>query len=76
MISGSRREGVSSCQAIDQLMEMLEPLESEIVTLATSQDREESDNELLQGMQVADNLHDNEKSFNAQQLESRLGESP
>jgi UDP-GlcNAc:undecaprenyl-phosphate GlcNAc-1-phosphate transferase len=39
-ISGSRREGVSSCEAIDQLMEMLEPLEAEIVALAL--DRQEA----------------------------------
>ncbi|MCG8448173.1 MAG: undecaprenyl/decaprenyl-phosphate alpha-N-acetylglucosaminyl 1-phosphate transferase [Pirellulales bacterium] len=41
IISGSRREGISSCQAIDQLMEMLEPLEAEIVALATSYDLDE-----------------------------------
>ena len=35
-ISGSRREGISTCQAIDQLMKMLKPLELEIVSLSAS----------------------------------------
>ena len=41
-VSGSRRHGVSSCEAIDQLLEMLEPLEAEIVSLAFNQEREAS----------------------------------
>jgi len=36
VVTGRRREGVSSCQAIDQLLEMLEPIELEIVELTMS----------------------------------------
>lgn len=39
-VSGSRRPGVSSCEAINQLIEMLEPLEAEIVALAITNERD------------------------------------
>ena len=39
-VSGGRRNGVSSCEAIDQLLELLDPLEAEIIALATDQERE------------------------------------
>jgi len=39
-VSGGRQPGVSSCEAIDQLMELLEPLEAEVVALASSQARD------------------------------------
>ena len=48
VITGSRREGVSTCQAIDQLMELLEPLEAEIVALASPQERIESSPEQVE----------------------------
>jgi len=41
VVTGRRREGISSCQAIDQLLDMLEPLEAEIIELATAQKTEE-----------------------------------
>jgi len=37
-VTGGRRPGVSSCEAIDQLMELLEPLEAEIVALSTEKE--------------------------------------
>ena len=43
IVSGGRREGISSCQAIDQLMDMLEPLEMEIVGLSSSKPSEVSE---------------------------------
>lgn len=48
VISGSQRQGVSSCQAIDQLMELLEPLEAEIVALASTQEHDEKTPETAQ----------------------------
>ncbi|MCA9230520.1 MAG: undecaprenyl/decaprenyl-phosphate alpha-N-acetylglucosaminyl 1-phosphate transferase [Planctomycetales bacterium] len=36
IVSGSRKAGISSCEAIDRLIEMLEPLEAEIVAMAAS----------------------------------------
>jgi len=38
-VTGSRRSGITSCEAIDQLLEMLEPLEAEIIALASTQER-------------------------------------
>jgi hypothetical protein len=35
-VTGNRPQGMSSCETINQLMELLEPLETEIVTLATA----------------------------------------
>jgi UDP-GlcNAc:undecaprenyl-phosphate GlcNAc-1-phosphate transferase len=35
-VTGNRPPGMSSCQTINQLMELLEPLEAEIVSLATA----------------------------------------
>jgi len=39
-VSGGPRSGVSSCEAIYQLMEMLEPIEAEIVAMAVSNERD------------------------------------
>jgi len=39
-VAGSRQNGASSCEAIDQLIGMLEPLEAEIVALASTQTRD------------------------------------
>jgi hypothetical protein len=35
-VCGNRPEGMSSCETINQLMELLEPLEAEIVALASN----------------------------------------
>ncbi|NOY40507.1 MAG: undecaprenyl/decaprenyl-phosphate alpha-N-acetylglucosaminyl 1-phosphate transferase [Planctomycetes bacterium] len=42
-VTGSRRSGVTSCEAIGQLLEMLEPLEAEIVELAARKKRGPAD---------------------------------
>ncbi len=39
-VCGNRPSGMSSCETINQLMELLEPLESEIVALAANNPRE------------------------------------
>ncbi len=39
VVTGKSRGGVTSCEAIDQLVEMLEPIEAEIVALASTQVR-------------------------------------
>lgn len=36
-VTGNKPEGITSCELIQQFMDMLEPLESEIVALATSE---------------------------------------
>ena len=51
VITGSRRDGVSTCQAIDQLMELLEPLEAEIIALASPQERKEAVSETIEESQ-------------------------
>jgi UDP-GlcNAc:undecaprenyl-phosphate GlcNAc-1-phosphate transferase len=39
-VCGNRPAGMSSCETVNQLMELLEPLESEIVALAANKQRE------------------------------------
>jgi len=41
-VSGNRPIGMNSCETIHQLMDLLEPLEAEIVALATNRGREET----------------------------------
>ncbi len=41
-VTGIRPEGLTSCESINQLMELLEPLEAEIVALATNRELEKA----------------------------------
>ena len=47
-VCGNRPAGMSSCETVNQLMELLEPLESEIVALAANKQREPVQPALIQ----------------------------